>query len=220
MKGKLLGIAQAVLLALVVLAGSIAVPVLFRPFFYWHIQPLDLVDNAGITAGEIKEAYREMMNYCIGITDTFSVGVLPFSADGAAHFADVRKLFLLDLWVLFISAALLIPVAYLCRKRPVRLAGHTSGFWSAIGLGAAFLMIGILAALNFRKAFEVFHKIFFPGKDNWVFSVREDPVILMLPMEFFRNCAILIGLLLVSCCTAILVFDGYVRKKDKESRLP
>ena len=213
MKGKLLGIAQAILLALVILAGSIAAPILFRPFFYWHIQPLDLVDNAGITAGEIKEAYREMMNYCIGVSDTFSVGVLPFSADGAAHFADVRKLFLLDLWVLFISAALLIPVAYCHRMRPVRLAGHTPGFWSAAGLGAAFLTVGVLAAVNFRKAFEVFHKIFFPGKDNWVFDTRKDPVIKMLPMEFFRNCAILIGAFLVLCCAAMLIFDGYMRKK-------
>lgn len=220
MKGKLLGITQAVLLALIVLAGSIALPILFRPFFYWHIQPMDLVSKTGLTIDEIKEAYREMMNYCIGITDTFSVGVLPFSADGAAHFTDVRNLFLLDLWALFLSAALLIPVAYLCRKRPVRLAGHTSGFWSAIGLGAAFLIIGILAALNFRKAFEVFHKVFFPGKDNWVFDTRKDPVIKMLPMEFFRNCAILIGAFLVLGCAAMLIFDGYVRKKDKKSRLP
>lgn len=220
MKGKLLGITQAVLLALVILAGSIAVPVLFRPFFYWHIQPLDLMGKAGITVDEIKEAYREMMNYCTGISNSFSVGVLPFSADGAAHFADVRKLFLLDLWVLFLSVALLIPVTIYRRKRPAVLSGHTPGFWSAAGLGAAFLTVGILAALDFRKAFEIFHKIFFPGKDNWVFDARKDPVIKMLPMEFFRNCAILIGAFLVLGCAAMLIFDGYMRKKDKKSRLP
>ncbi len=220
MKGKLLGITQAVLLALVILAGSIAVPILFRPFFYWHIQPLDLTSAVGLTAGEIKEAYREMMNYCIGISNSFSVGVLPFSADGAAHFADVRKLFLLDLWVLFLSVALLIPVTIYRRKRPAVLSGHTPGFWSAAGLGAAFLTVGILAALDFRKAFEIFHKIFFPGKDNWVFDTRKDPVIKMLPMEFFRNCAILIGAFLVLGCAAMLIFDGYMRKKDKKSRLP
>ena len=220
MKGKLLGITQAILLALIVLAGSIALPILFRPFFYWHIQPMDLVSKTGLAIDEIKEAYREMMNYCIGISDTFSVGVLPFSAEGAAHFADVRKLFLLDLWVLLVSAALLIPVAYLCRKRSVKLAGHTPGFWSAAGLGAAFLTIGLLAALNFRKAFEIFHKIFFPGKDNWLFDSRQDPIIKMLPMEFFRNCAILIGACLVICCAAMVIYDGFQRKKDKKSRLP
>lgn len=46
MKEKLLGIAQAVLTALVIVSGAIALPILFRPFYYWHIKPLHL--NAAV----------------------------------------------------------------------------------------------------------------------------------------------------------------------------
>ena len=82
MKEKLLGIAQAVLTALVIVSGAISLPILFRPFYYWHIKPLHLNDAVGLTSEQVKIAFNEMMNFCIGISDTFSAGVLPFSESG------------------------------------------------------------------------------------------------------------------------------------------
>jgi integral membrane protein (TIGR01906 family) len=66
--------------------------------------------------------------------------------------------------------------------------------------------VGGLAALDFNRAFVIFHHIFFPGKDNWMFDPRTDEIILVLPQEFFRNCAILIGagLLVMSVMLMIL----------------
>jgi hypothetical protein len=70
MKRNAIGLCKAVLIALVVLAGAIALPVLFRPFFWWHIAPMELVKKTGLSVGEIKTAYGEMMDYCIGISKT------------------------------------------------------------------------------------------------------------------------------------------------------
>ena len=207
MKDKLLGIAEAAIIGLMILTGAIAVPILCRPFFWWHIEPLELPKIMDLSVSQIKTAYGEMMNYCIGLTDSFSVGVMPFSQDGAAHFGDVRKLFILDLAVLAVAVLLLIGVHILNRGRTVRLAGHTPGFWSAVGLGVAFVSVGGLAAVDFDRAFVVFHKIFFPGKDNWLFDGREDPVIHMLPAEFFRNCAIFILALILLSCLGLLLYD-------------
>ena len=213
MKQKLLAAVQAVLTALVVLTGAIAVPILFRPFFFWPIGPMDLTESVGLSVQQIKDAYNAMMDYCIGLSGTFSAGVLPFSAEGMAHFADVRKLFVLDLWVLDVAVPLLIAVMLLRKKNPVRLAGHTPGFWSAVGLGTAFAVIGGLAALDFNRAFVVFHQLFFPGKSNWIFDGRTDPIIYMLPEEFFRNCALLILAGILLGCGGLLLWD---KKKRKE----
>ncbi len=214
MKRKFLAAAQAVLLALVILAGSIAVPVLCRPFYYLHIEPLKLQSAANLTTDQIKTAYNEMMDFCVGLTDEFSTGELSWSEEGRAHFADVRKLFLLDLWALVVSAVLLVAVIILRRKERTRLAGQTPGFWAAMGLGVCFVTVGGLAALDFDKAFVVFHKIFFPGKDNWLFNPTKDQIIRVLPAEFFRNCAILIlGLILVSC--GVLVIHSILSNKKK-----
>ena len=149
--------------------------------------------------------------------------MLPFSASGASHFADVRVLFLLDLWIAVISLAALVILFVLSRKRkltPAPLLGHGPGFWAAIGLGGLFLIVGGLAATNFERAFVVFHSIFFPGKTNWLFDWRTDPIILLLPEDFFRNCAILILALLVFWCVVLIAADLLAQRRRKKLAPP
>ena len=206
---KSLTVLMSLALALALLTGSIAVPILCRPFYYAHIGPLKLVERTGLTENEIKTAFDEMLDYCLG-AEEFSTGVLKWSEEGKAHFTDVRGLFLLDLRVLGVSFGLLAAAllyAHFTGRRPARPLGCGPGFWAGAGLGAAFLLVGALAALDFNRAFVVFHALFFPGKDNWLFDPAEDQIINILPQEFFRNCAILILLLLIAGCAALIVFD-------------
>lgn len=76
--------------------------------------------------------------------------MLSFSPEGASHFADVRRLFLLDLRVLAVCVAVLLVLYALRRKKgdPVSLAGHSPGFWAGCGLGGALAIAGVLAALE------------------------------------------------------------------------
>ena len=215
--GKLLSLFLSVALAFLMLSSSIAVPLLCRPFYYAHIGPMDLTRH-GLTREEIVTAYGEMMDYCLGLTEEFSAGALAFSESGASHFADVRALFLLDLRVLAAAAVLLAAAFLLCRAkgiRPYRFGGRGCGFWAACGLGAGFLAVGGLAALDFDRAFTVFHALFFPGKTNWIFSAKDDPIILYLPQEFFRNCALLILGVLLLWCAALIIADLRGRKSRK-----
>jgi integral membrane protein (TIGR01906 family) len=212
---KPLSVILSVLIALVVLTGSVAVPLLCRSFYYAHIGPMGLEDY-GLPRGEIERAYNEMMDFCLGKREDFAAGALAFSQSGADHFADVRGLFLLNLRALKAAAALLLGAFVLCKVnhvRPHRFLDRGPGFWAAAGLGAAFLTVGGLAALNFDRAFVVFHSIFFPGKDNWMFDWQSDPIILFLPQDFFRNCAILILVLLLMWCVALLAADIWAKKR-------
>lgn len=216
---KLLSVVLSVLLALVVLTGSIAVPVLCRPFYYAHIGPMGL-EGWGLTEEEIKTAYNEMMDFCLGKREDFSVGVLSFSPSGADHFADVRGLFLMDLRVLACAAAALAAAVAVCglgKVRPYRFLGRGPGVWAAAGLGTSFLTVGGLAALDFDRAFVIFHSLFFPGKDNWIFDWREDPIIHFLPQDFFRNCAILILALLLAWCAVLLAADLLAGKGGRQT---
>lgn len=69
-----------------------------------------------------------------------------------------------------------------------------------------------IPATDFDRAFAVFHGIFFPGKENWLFDPATDPVILLLPEEFFRNCAIAIAASLLLICL-VLILRGRRQKK-------
>ena len=199
----------AVLTAITLLTAAIAAPILCRPFYYAHIGPLKLEERTGLTREEIKTAFNEMLDYCLGAPE-FSTGVLRWSESGKAHFTDVRGLFLLDLRVLAISAVLLAAAllfTWKTRRAPARPLGRGPAFWAGAGLGGAFLLVGGLAALDFDRAFVLFHALFFPGKDNWLFDPGSDQIINILPQEFFRNCAILILALLVLGCAALILWD-------------
>ena len=214
---KVLSVFLSVLIALVVLTGSIAVPLLCRSFYYAHIGPMGL-EGYGLPRGEIERAYNEMMDFCLGRREDFSAGVLAFSQSGADHFADVRGLFLLDLRVLKCSAVLLLAALVVCKMRnvrPHRFLGRGPGTWAAAGLGVAFLMVGGLAALDFYRAFVIFHSIFFPGKDNWMFDWQTDPIILFLPQDFFRNCALLILTLLLAWCACLIAADLWAGRRER-----
>ena len=214
---KILSVLLSVLTALVVLTGSIAVPLLCRSFYYAHIGPMHL-ENYGLTEREIETAYNEMMDFCLGRREEFSAGVLAFSQSGADHFADVRGLFLLDLRVLKLSVVglgFLLGWCLMGKVRPYRFLSRGPGFWAATGLGASFLIVGGLAALDFDRAFVIFHSIFFPGKDNWIFDWQTDPIILFLPQDFFRNCALLILALLLVWCGALIGADLWAGRGRK-----
>lgn len=106
-QSKILSVLLAVLTACLVLSSSVAVPILCRPFYYAHIGPLGLVQATGLTEEAIRQAYDEMLDFCLGRPGVLH-RALSWSQSGRDHFADVRVLFLLDLAVLALSAALLL----------------------------------------------------------------------------------------------------------------
>ena len=63
-ESKALSILTALLTALLVVSGSVAVPLLLRPFYYAHIEFFDLTQY-GVTVEQIKVAYDQMMDFPI-----------------------------------------------------------------------------------------------------------------------------------------------------------
>lgn len=182
----------AVALVLLVITASIALPIYIRPFYYAHIEALDLSARSGFTQAQIRGAYDAVLDYLTMPNVPFSTGELRYSAEGADHFADCKVLFDLNADVLLVSAAVVLGI-FLLRRRGKVPSLRRAVFLTGAGALALPLVIGGLAALDFNRAFVIFHRIFFPGKDNWLFDPRTDEIILVMPQQFFMNCAILIG---------------------------
>ena len=217
MKKTLLSMIFALALVLFVLTASIALPIYIRPFYYAHIEPMGLEAYTGLTAEQLKEAYNGILDYLTLPNRPFSCGILPYSAEGEAHFADCRVLFDLNRNMLLISGVAAAVLLALRKKfGPYRLGKRPAAWWAGLLALILPLVLGGLAALDFDRAFVIFHQIFFPGKSNWIFDWRTDPVILALPQEFFRNCAILIGAGLVIFSLGLLIFSRIRDKKAGE----
>ena len=213
MKKRMLTLICMVSLCLFLLTAAIGLPIYIRPFYYAHIDAFDLPARSGYTAEEIRDAYDEVLDYLTLPGKDFGTGVIPHSSEGKAHFEDCKVLFELNAAVL-VGSGLVLAVLFALRKKwgPYRLDKHSAAFWAAVLSVTAPIMIGGLAALDFDRAFVVFHSIFFPGKTNWVFDWHRDQIIRVLPQEFFMDCAILIGVGLIAMAVGILVWEGKRKK--------
>lgn len=211
---KLLSVIMSIAVATALLTGSIAAPICIRQFCYAQIEALELEKESGLSETEIRNAYDEVLDYCTGKSDEFSAGVLPFSDEGASHFADCRKLFILDFEIFGVSLLLIAALTMYRRRRGLHeFCGRSTAFWGAAGICGAICAAAALTATDFDRAFEVFHGIFFPGKDNWIFDPKLDPIIKLMPEAFFRNCAILIALL-IALVSAIIIISDLRKKKS------
>ena len=192
---KFFSVLTSVALVLFLVAGSVAVPILCRGFYYSQIQALDLPGQTGYSQEVIRDAFDEVMDYLVG-DGSFGTGELRWSESGRTHFADCRVLFQLDFRILEVSAALLAAVAVLTLAGKIRLhrfAGRGPCFWAFIGMGTVVLLLGIWAVIDFASLFTAFHTLFFPGKTNWVFDYRLDEIILILPEAFWARAAALVA---------------------------
>ena len=181
---------------------AILVPIIFRPFYYCAIKLLNIEGQSGYTYNEIKEAFDDVMNF-IWHGSEFKTGVLAYSEEGASHFKDCVPLFWLDLWVCLISFIYLMTNFILVRFKVLefkRYKGFHPLFFSGAIVILLVIIIGIFGMIDFYKLFEAFHKLFFPGKENWEFDEDVDEIIKILPENFFALCAAWIG-------GHVLIFD-------------
>ena len=218
MKNKITTAILCVCTVLLTITFSIALPICVRPFYYAHIEKYNLVEVTGKTVAQIKEAYNQVLDYLTLPNKEFSTGDFIYSQEGKNHFVDCKGLFTLNFAVLFISFAVIILLIVLKRKNIIEFSKPFSlnpSFTSGLSTLLLFVIIGLVAAIDFDKAFVVFHNIFFYGKDNWMFNSQKDEIILALPQEFFLNCGILIvaSIIIISLCLIINTIIKKIKSK-------
>lgn len=197
------------IVTLFVLSLSISLPLFIRQFYYWHIDLYNIVEITGVSKENLIFSFNELMDSLM-FFKPFSEGVFPFSEEGKSHFLDCQVLFVLDYVVLIISFVLLVIYLIALRKNKNLIYRPFNMSISVIMLFIPLLLIGALgtyALIDLNGAYAFFHKIFFPGKSNWVFDVYKDPIIKALPQEFFINCGILILGSYLTIYLSILIFN-------------
>lgn len=206
----------SVFIVLLVITFSIGLPIYFRPFYYMQIEKLEIPEYTGRTVSEIKDAYNEVLDFLVLPNREFGTGVFKWSESGKSHFEDCKKLFDLNITIFIISIVAVVTLIILNRKKIFTLS-RPFGFNFLFTCGAStltfFALLGCLCAINFDKAFTVFHALFFPGKDNWMFDAREDQIILAMPQDFFMNCAILIASSIILISIIFIIYGIITKNK-------
>ena len=217
---KIMTIVFIVVLVFFILSCSIFMPLMNRRFYYDQIDGLNIVEvlnnysHENYTKEDVVEAFDDVMDF-IWKGSEFKTGKLKYSESGKSHFEDCVPLFWLDFIVFIITSILMVTFLILHITKVVRIQdirGMSPLFYGGIITIGLVICLGIFGVINFDLLFEYFHKVFFPGKDNWVFDPRYDEVILILPEKFFMRCAILIGSTLF-VLSGISIAYGIIKKK-------
>ena len=186
----------------VTLTIFLAIPLFFGEIFWYQ-----LTDLVQMTAGKIGHNFLILMNYLINPLETkLSMPDFPSSASGLHHFAEVKNLFML----VFFLTIILIPFTIRFMKENLSLVFH-----NALRVVMLFpLAIGVIAWLiGFDQFFVAFHEVLF--RDNsWLFDPATDPIISVLPEQFFMH-SFLIFLLIYELIFFVIYRHGTLFLKKK-----
>lgn len=218
-QSRILSIIFSIALAIFFLSAAVEIPILCRPFYYWQARSLRLSEITGITETEIHTAYNEVMDY-LTADAPFGTGALPWSEDGKSHFADCKRLFRFNFMALggsILALALLSALLFRRKVRPYYFLRRSPAFWSAAGLTIFFIGAAVWAIKDFDGLFTFFHQICFPGKTNWIFNGRTDPIIYLLPETFWaRTGALVLALCLGGAWLTALIWEARRRVANKK----
>lgn len=210
---KLIKIGLVFNTCLFIISFSISCAILFRPFYYWHINFLNLEEETGYTYSEIKEAYDDVLDYSV-LNKPFSTGVFNHTEEGKAHFHDCKILFIINFIVLGLTSIILILKKKFFNK--IKIHKYSIGFWSSCCILGTFILLTITSLIvGFNNMFNAFHNIFFLGKSNWLFNPSKDEIIKILPMQYFMDCAILVVSIIAIISITIIVKELLTRHNNK-----
>lgn len=200
-----------------IITFSIGLPIYCRFFYYMQIETLNIPEVTRQDYSTIKAAYDQILDFLTLPNREFGAGVFSYTDAAEAHFYDCKALFNLNAIALIISSIIIVTIITLNKLKVISLKkpfGMSVSFISSISIFVFFLLLAFIVALDFTAAFTVFHKIFFAGKDNWLFDPRRDGFINILPENFFMNCAILIASSIIIISISIIVYQLIKKRKN------
>ncbi|MCI6736965.1 MAG: TIGR01906 family membrane protein [Intestinibacter sp.] len=199
---KLSNIVVSLCLALAMIGASVIITLNIRDIYYNDIDKLNIESMSGLSREEIIENYDYLIDYNLSSNvGEFKLPTLTSSKPGKIHFEEVRDIFQnVKLLTIICGVIAIIGGILQIRKRDFKFLRNSS-----ILIIILPVLLAIPIAINFNACFILFHKIMF-SNDYWIFDPQLDPVINMLPEEFFMHMGItiLIIMLIVSIILQLL----------------
>lgn len=191
----------------------LSLSILLTIYLAWFMYPLEiswlhLTSRVPFQPQTIQHNFNVLMDY---LTNPLNQGLempdFPSSASGIHHFAVVKGLFHLAQGVAIVT----IPIFYLFWKQVIQkgfLSLYRRGLLIMLSLPLVLGLVGIF--IGFEQFFTLFHQILFVGDDTWLFDPAKDPVILILPEDFFLHAFLLFF------CLYELIF-GFMYLKSRKT---
>ena len=209
---KILNVIFSICFSIFIITTAINCTVSFKQLYYYDIDKLNIPKLSNLSKEEIKLNYDYLIEYNLSKNvDEFEMPTIKSSNQGKIHFEEVRYIFQnvnkISKICLIIS---LIGIIIAIKNKDIKILNYTSKALIIIPLVLAIPMI-----INFEDTFVIFHKLMF-SNDYWIFDPRLDPVINILPEEFFFHAGIMIlGIVLLASIILYMTYK-FISKKIEQ----
>lgn len=178
---KFLNVLFSVCISIVIIVGVINFTVGFKQLYYFDIDYLNISELSGLSKDDIKLNYDYLIDYNLNKNvSEFKLPTLKSSPQGKIHFEEVRNIFQnINKLAKLLLVVSLVGIILSVKNKNIKILKTTS-----ITLIIMPLLLTVPILLNFEKSFIIFHKLLFRN-DYWIFNPDLDPVINILPEEFF-----------------------------------
>lgn len=206
---KIINIIFSVIFSVLIIITIVKFTVGFKQLYYFDIDYLNIPILSGLSKEEIKENYDYMIDYNLSKDNKeFELPTLKSSKQGKIHFEEVRDIFqsMNKMFNILLLLSIIGVVINILDKN-IEVLKTTS---KTLILLPMMLMLPIV--INFSGSFVLFHKIMFDN-DYWIFDPSLDPVINILPEEFFFHAGVMILILIIIASLANYLIYRFLKRE-------
>lgn len=201
----------SIIFSLFLILGAVRFIIGFRELYYFDIDYLDIPSQIGLSEEEIKLNYDYIIDYNFSKeASEFNMPTIKSSPEGKIHFEEVRDIFI-NVNNFFILCMIISIIGILINIKNSNFEFLKTTAKSIITIP---LVLSLPLLINFNKSFILFHELLFDN-DYWIFDPNLDPVIKMLPEEFFFHAGIMI--LIIILLLSLISYGTYKVVKKKYS---
>lgn len=207
---KIINVISSVIFSILIISATIKFTVGFKQLYYFDIDYLNIPVLSGLSKEEIKNNYDYMIDYNLDKENRkFELPSIKSSENGKIHFEEVRNIFqilnkIFNTSLIFSIVILIINIL----NKNIEFLKTTS---KTLILMPLILMAPII--LNFEGSFVLFHKLMF-NNDYWIFDPALDPVINILPEEFFFHAGMMILILIIIASLTNYLIYKYLKREQ------
>lgn len=205
-----ISVLAAIAVAVTILGGSVTLVLAARFSYPWF--SAGLYNSHQLTMAQMQANYDRVIEYSLfPWVRELQLETLPMSAAGRQHFAEAKEIF-----QLFVQGGLIGLVVAVVLGMWLWRRHRSSGYLTAGAIIALAtpVLLAIPLAIDFDRAFVVFHQIAFDN-ELWIFDPRTDPIINYLPQALFMRNAFAILVLMLMMSIIAMVLGSFLRRRAR-----
>lgn len=220
-----LGVMSAICVFILILFSAIEIPAFNQNFYKKEYKKYNIAQEIKVNETDLMLVTNKLLDYLKDDTDNLDVFVTVdsksrefFNQKEKDHMADVKVLFSKAYNIrkaILVVFVIIITTIFVSIKKPLHFISKY--FLTVLTIILTICgIVGIIITTDFSKYFTIFHEIFFTN-DLWLLDPNTDLLINIVPLPFFMDIAVFIGVLFITINIFVISICAIYLHKEKKA---